>query len=36
MRPNPDWRRDLNMKGDEPAAHFKLRGGKIRDAEFIF
>ncbi|KAK0187425.1 hypothetical protein F5146DRAFT_935028 [Armillaria mellea] len=36
MRPNPDWRRALNMKDDEPPAHFKLSGGKIQDAEFIF
>ncbi|KAG7440389.1 uncharacterized protein BT62DRAFT_975945 [Guyanagaster necrorhizus] len=35
MRPNPDWRCDVNVKG-EPPVHIKLGDGKILDAEFNF
>ncbi|KAK0234386.1 hypothetical protein EDD85DRAFT_843609 [Armillaria nabsnona] len=35
MRPKPDWRQDVNMKG-EPPVHIKLGNSKILDAEFIF
>ncbi|KAK0214459.1 hypothetical protein IW262DRAFT_1466186 [Armillaria fumosa] len=35
MRPKPDWRRHVNMKG-EPPVHISLGDGKIVDADFIF
>ncbi|KAK0200212.1 hypothetical protein DFS33DRAFT_1359796 [Desarmillaria ectypa] len=35
MRPRPDWRRSVNMKG-EPPVHIALDDGKIPEAEFIF
>ncbi|PBK98071.1 hypothetical protein ARMGADRAFT_1008585 [Armillaria gallica] len=36
MRPKPDWREDVNMKGELPPVHIKLGDGKILDAEYIF
>ncbi len=36
MRPKPDWREDVNMKGELPPVHSKLGDGKILDAEYIF
>ncbi|KAK0433583.1 uncharacterized protein EV420DRAFT_527079 [Desarmillaria tabescens] len=35
IRPKPDWRRFVNVKG-EPSIHIQLCDGKIPDAEFIF
>ncbi|KAK0429939.1 hypothetical protein EV421DRAFT_1861796 [Armillaria borealis] len=35
MQPKPDWRQDVNKKGELPV-HIKLSDGKILDAEHIF
>ncbi|KAK0438234.1 hypothetical protein EV421DRAFT_1825381 [Armillaria borealis] len=35
MQPKPDWRQDVNKKGELPV-HIKLGDGKILDAEYIF